>query len=173
MIKKKLFYKKSTNISKKYFFFLIFFIVTPSIYFYFIDKSTFFNIPPNFNSFYIIPMDKGGQIINHQEKKILNLTYNNKDNINLINDPNLEYSIQLYTSDDYKFIINYRNKLTNGNDSIFLPEDLFVAILNYDLSSEYLLLFKNFNSRKNAFEYCKKYSYYLDKCIIVNVKNLD
>ena len=118
-------------------------------------------------------MDKGGQIINHQEKKILNLTYNNKDNINLINDPNLEYSIQLYTSDDYKFIINYRNKLTNGNDSIFLPEDLFVAILNYDLSSEYLLLFKNFNSRKNAFEYCKKYSYYLDKCIIVNVKNLD
>ena len=175
MIKKRLFKKKNSfHISKKYYLLLLIFFSSIILYLFLTDKKTFFDIPKNLNSSYLIPEDKEGQIVNNQDKKILNLTNNNRDNINLINDPNLEYSIQLFTSDDYNFIINYRNKLiSNNNNSIFLPNDLFVAILNYELTSEYLLLFKNFNSRKNAFEYCKKYSYYLDKCIIVNVKNLD
>jgi len=174
MIKKRLFDKKSSHIRKKYYLFLfIFLIAIIFFYFFFINKTIFFNIPTNSNSFYIVPENKEGEIVSYQEKKILNLTYKNNDNINLINDPDLEYSIQLYTSDDYKFIIDYRNKLIDKNDSIFSSNDLFIVILNYELTSEYLLLFKNFNTRKNAFEYCEKYSYYLDKCIIANVKNLD
>ena len=174
MIKKRLFDKKSSHIRKKYYLFLfIFLIAIIFFYFFFINKTIFFNIPANSNSFYIVPENKEGEIVSYQEKKILNLTYKNNDNINLINDPDLEYSIQLYTSDDYKFIIDYRNKLIDKNDSIFSSNDLFIVILNYELTSEYLLLFKNFNTRKNAYEYCEKYSYYLDKCIIANVKNLN
>ena len=85
----------------------------------------------------------------------------------------LEYSIQLQSSDSYEFISNYKSKLIENNDSIFLPEDLFVVILNYELTSEYLLLYKNFDSRISAFKHCNKYSYYLSKCIIVNAKYLD
>ena len=143
------------------------------MYFFLMHRNYFFSIPQNLDIFYVIPEDKEGETIDNQEKKILHLTYTNKDNITLINDPNLAYSIQLSTSDDYKFIINHRSKLINKNESIFLPEDLYVVILNYELISEYLLLFKNFSTRKNALEYCEKYSYYLDKCIIVNVKNLN
>ena len=120
----------------------------------------------------MIPEDREGKIIENQEKKILHLDYTNKDNINLINNPNLEYSIQLFSSDDYNLTIDYRSKLIDNNDSIFLPKELFVAILNYELISEYLLLYKNFKTRKKALEYCEKYSYYLSKCIIVNAKNL-
>lgn len=176
MVKKKLFNKKTAKIHKSYYiYYLIFFIFIFIFiyYFYLINNKIFFNIPQNFDSFYLIPENKEGEIVRYQEKKILNLTYKNKDNIKLINDPNLEYSIQLLTSDDYKFIVNYRDKLINTKDSIFLHNDLFITILNYELISEYFLLYKNFSSRKNAFEYCEKYSYYLDKCIIVNVKNLD
>jgi len=174
MINKRLFNKKKRYINKIYYLiFFIFFIILLFFYFFLTYKKSFFNIPQNFNSFYIIPKDKEGKTIDNKEKKILHLAYRNKDNIDLINDPKLEYSIQLYASDNYKFITNFRYKLINTEDSIFLPEDLFVAILNYELTSEYLLLFKNFSSRKNAIEFCEKYSFYLDKCIIVNAKNLD
>ena len=176
MIRKKIFKKKKSSIGKYYYLFIfliLILIIFILYYFILINKKPFFNITQNSNSFYMIPKDKGGDIIVHQDKKILNLTYKNKDNINLINDPSLEYSIQLYASDDYRFITNYRSKLISSYDSIFLPKDLLVVILKYELTSEYLLLFKNFNTRKKAFEYCEKYSYYLDKCIIVNAKNLD
>ena len=173
MTKKKLFNKKNSYFKIFIYLFIFSLIAIIFFYFYFINSKDFFSIAKNYDSYYIIPDDKEGKTIDNQEKKTLNLAYTNKDNINIINDPNLEYSIQLYASDNYKFIINYRNKLIKKGDSIFLPENLLVAILNYELTSEYLLLFKNFSTRKNAFEYCKKYSYYLDKCIIVNVQNLD
>jgi len=174
MINKNLFNKRKPYIQRLFFlFFFIFIIIVILIYFFLIHKNYFFSIPQNLNVFYVIPEDKESETIDNQEKKILHLTYTNKDNITLTNDSNLAYSIQLFTSDDYKFINNYRSKLININDSIFLSEDLYVVILNYELISEYLLLFKNFSTRKNALEYCEKYSYYLEKCIIVNVKNLD
>ena len=174
MINKRLFNKRKTHIQVLFLlFFFIFIIIIILMYFFLMHRNYFFSIPQNLDIFYVIPEDKEGETIDNQEKKILHLTYTNKDNIILTNDPNLAYSIQLFTSDDYKFIINYRSKLINKNESIFLPEDLYVVILNYELISEYLLLFKNFSTRKNALEYCEKYSYYLDKCIIVNVKNLN
>ena len=173
MKNKKLFYSKKNYLRKIYYLFFLIVIVIIS-YFYIIlaDRKNLFNIEKNFNSFYTIPLDREGEKIENQEKKILHLDYTNKDNINLINDPKLKYSIQLFSSDDYKFIINYRSKLIN-KDTIFFSEDLFIAILNYELISEYLLLFKNFNTRKNALDYCEKYTDYLEKCIIVNVNNLD
>ena len=174
MKNKKLFYNKKNYTRKIYylFFFLVAIVIISFFYFILADRKNLFSIEQNLNSFYAIPLDREGKKIENQEKKILHLDYTNKDNIDLINDPNLKYSIQLFSSDDYKSIINFRSKLIN-NDTIFLSKDLFIAILNYDLISEYLLLFKNFNTRKNALEYCEKYTYYLEKCIIVNVNNLD
>ena len=174
MIKKKLFSKKKPYIKIIYYLFFIVIVITIIFVYFLPTQGNFiFTIPSNSNSFYVIPADKEGKKITNQQKKILHLNYIDKKNIDLINDPNLNYSIQLYASDNYQFIKNFRSKLTENDDSIFLPEDLFVAILNYELTSEYLLLFKNFKTRKSAITYCEKYSYYLEKCIIVNVKNLD
>ena len=170
---KNIFNKKKNYIQKKYFFlFSLLSLILLFFYFLLLPKKIFFNTLQNLTPFYVIPEDREGKIIENQEKKILHLDYTNKDNINLINNPNLEYSIQLFSSDDYNLTIDYRSKLIDNNDSIFLPKELFVAILNYELISEYLLLYKNFKTRKKALEYCEKYSYYLSKCIIVNAKNL-
>jgi hypothetical protein len=174
MLKKKIFHKKKSFINRNfYLLFALFLFIIFIYYFFFMQKSFYFNIPVNVNFFYTIPDDREGKSIDNQEKKTMHLSYINKDNIDLVVDPNLKFSIQLYVSDNYKSIFNYKSKLLSADESIFLPEDIYMAILNYDQTSEYFLLFKNFSTRKNAFDYCKKYSYYLDECLIVNVKNLD
>ena len=173
MIKRRLFKnlrkKKLRNfviLSLLFLLFLLFFYLS-------FKKDTYFIIPMFNDSFYLIPEDKGGKKISNQDKKALHLTYTNNEDQLFINDPILEYSFQLMANEDYNFIIEKKNSFLLKNDTIFLPNELFVAILKNDLGNEYLLLYKNFTTRSKAQEHCDKYIYFLDKCIIVNAKNLD
>ena len=43
-------------------------------------------------------------------------------------------------------------------------------ILTTDIGSEYLLLYKNFDTRDEAINHCHTYLFQLDKCLIVNTK---
>ena len=158
----------------KYFitFIIILFLIFFS-YLIFLRNDEFFNIPPFHGLFYIIPTEKGGQIIPNQNKKGLHLSFKDTNEINLNNDPMLKFSIQIRTSDNYILIKNIREKLLNINDSIYLPNELFLAILKNDLGNQYFLLYKNFTTRLKALEHCEKYAYFLDRCLIVNVQNLD
>ena len=161
-------YKRIT----KYLIFLILFIIM--FFFYkFFTKNIYFKIPSFKDSFYIIPKDKGGQTITNQDKKGLHLSYNNNENIDLINDDSLNFSIQLFSNANFSFIEDKREELLKIKDTIYLPYDLFIVALKNDLGIEYLLLYKNFTSRLEALEYCKKYAYFLDNCLILNVKNID
>ena len=62
--------------------------------------------------------------------------------------------------------------LINLKDSIFDSKDLYIFSFISTSSSEYFLLYKNFESRNIAQDFCEKYTYFVDKCLIVNVKNL-
>ena len=174
MINKKIYHKSHTK--KKTIKYLITFIIFLFLiffsYFILLMENEYFIIPPFQGLFYIIPTDKGGQIISNQNKKGLHLSFKDSNEIDLTNDPVLKYSIQVKTNDNYFVIKNMREHLLNMNDSIFLPNDLFIAILKSDLGSEYFLLYKNFPSRSKALEQCEKYAYFLDICVIVNVQNL-
>lgn len=171
---KKLFKKNKYNKNNTYFIILIIICVTITfIYYFFLKKSDYFIIPLNNDAFYIIPKDKGGQKILNQDKKSLHLSYKDKGVEKLIYNSELEYSIQLITNENYKFIVNKRIELLNNKDTIFLPKDLFIVVLDNSFSNEYFLLYKNFTSHLNALEHCEKYAYFLDKCAIVNLKNLD
>ncbi len=85
----------------------------------------------------------------------------------------LEYSIQLLVNDEYSNIVKQKEHLTTSNDSIFLFNDLHIAISTNKPGNKYFLLYKNFKSRELAQKYCEKYTFFLDKCLIVNVKNLE
>ena len=173
MITRSLF-KKSRKKKLRYFVILFLLFLLFLLFFYFsFKKDTYFIIPIFNDTFYLIPEDKGGKKISNQDKKALHLTYINNEDQLFINDPILEYSIQLMANEDYNFIIEKKNAYLSINDTIFLPNELFVVILKNDLGNEYLLLYRNFTTRSKAKEHCDNYIYFLDKCIIVNAKNLD
>jgi len=172
MIKRKIFYKRNKYIQ-------YFFYTTSSIIVFLLLLSFFFNkddyiIIPNYNdSFYIIPDNKGGKEILNQNKQGLHLSYVDNENILIDNNSNLVYSIQILVHDEYSHIIEKKEELTSLDDSIFLFNDIYIAISTNNLGNKYFLLYKNFESRKLAEEYCQKYTFFLEKCLIVNVQNLE
>ena len=172
MVKKKLFIRKKDFYKKKYFIFISILIIF-ILFFYFYPNQAYFEIPDFKGSYYVIPEDKGGEKVINQDKKGLHLSNPSSDEIEISKDPSLKYSIQLYTSDNYDIIKKKINSIIDSTDSIFFPEDLSVAVLKHNFGNEFFLLYKNFNSRKEAFDHCNKYGYFLENCIIVNVKNLE
>lgn len=174
MKKKRLF--KSSNKKKTNLFFILLisiFICMFILFYLFFKEEDYFIIPSYNDPFYLIPKDKEGQKITNQDKKGLHLTYKSSKDKIFVNDPILEYSIQLLSHENYDFIVRERDSYLSKNDTIFLANDIYVAILKNNLGNEYLLLYKNFPNRSKANEHCDKYANFLEKCIIVNVKNLD
>ena len=151
-------------------FFVIIFVII--FIFYSFPNNDYFIIPKNDKPFFIIPENKEGITIINQDKKSLHLSYENSSNIEISNELNLQYSIQLITNSDYSYIKEKMNELINLKDSIFDSKDLYISAFISNSSTEYFLLYKNFESRNIAQDFCKKYTYFVDKCLIVNVKNL-
>ena len=181
MIKKKLFHKRKKS-SKKYFF-LVFFILillVISILFLYYSEDKYFEVP-NFNDlFYEIPNDRGGKKVKNLDIKSLHLNFVSTDEIEIINDPILEYSIQIFSSDNYNLVNKKLDFITKKNDNnqiiqenLLNKKDFFIVVFNHEINNEYLLLYKNFSSRDSAFEYCSKYLNFLQKCLIVNAQKLN
>ena len=173
MKNKNIFNKKSKN--KFFKFYLLIFIAFIILFYIFFlsNNNDYFIISQNDSPYYVIPKDKGGEDILNQDKKGLHLSYKNEVQNKVINDIELKFSIQLFTNIDYEIIKKTRNDLIFANDSIFLQEDLFIAIFKNSIGNEYFLLYKNFDSHLLAKSHCKKYTYFVKKCLIVNVQNLE
>tara|TARA_B100001559_G_scaffold223054_1_gene187224 strand:- start:173 stop:676 length:504 start_codon:yes stop_codon:yes gene_type:complete len=150
--------------------FVILFVIL--FIFYFFTNNKYFILDENDNPFFIIPENKEGITIINQDKKSLHLSYENSSNIEISNELNIQYSIQLITNSDYSYIKEKMNELINLKDSIFDSKDLYISAFISNSSTEYFLLYKNFESRNIAQDFCEKYTYFVDKCLIVNVKNL-
>ena len=168
MIKRRIFNKKKfLNFNK--IIILILFLTLLAIIFY---NSNIHNkliiISENKENFYIIPEDRGGEIILNLDKKILNINSNKKNKNNLNNPDNLLYSIQFYTSSDIEKITLYLNKLTDSDEIIYKTQDFFILTLNSEIGTEYFLLYKNFKSRDDAKKYCIDFVIKIEKCIIVD-----
>ena len=161
------------HILKNKFLFIIFVIIFVIIFiFYSFTNNDYFILSENDRSFFIIPENKEGITIINQDKKSLHLSYENSSNIEISNELNIQYSIQLITNSDYSYIKKKMNEFINLKDSIFDSKDLYISAFTNNSSVEYFLLYKNFESRNIAQNFCEKYTYFVDKCLIVNVKNL-
>ena len=88
------------------------------------------------------------------------------------NDPKLEFSIQLFSNENFKIVKDKRNEYLKIHDSFFISNDLHIVIFDSSLGYEYLLVYKNFQSRDSAMSYCNEFPLFFEKCIIVNVQNL-
>ena len=171
MKKRKIFKRKKS----KSFFYIIFLIIFIFIVFlinqfYWQNQYNFFVINENNNEFYNIPTNKKGKIISNKEIKILDYNYNLKQKPEK-NYMNTEFSIQLFASSSYDTTLNEFNKFANNLS--FIKEELFVVVLRHNLGIDYLLVYKNFESRNEAFEYCTKYLNFIENCLIINVQELD
>ena len=132
------------------------------------------------NSFYIIPDDRGGKKVKYLDKKSLHLNDEDRNKIQIVNDPKLKYSIQFFSSDNYNLVNDRLDFITKKNyynlsseDNPLNKKDFFIVIFNHEINNEYLLLYKNFSLRDTAFKYCSNYLNFLQKCLIVNVQNLN
>ena len=168
MIKKKLFKKKSINLRKYLFMFLLLAFL---ILLFMNLKQQFFIVPEFIGSFYFIPDNNGGKEVMNKDKKSLHLNDENIKNTEIINDPFLEYSIQIFSSSDYYLMKEKFDFMKNQNT--LKISDFFIVVFNNDLDNEYMLLYKNFSTRILASNYCLKYLNILQKCLIVNAQNLN
>ena len=114
MIKKKLFKKKSINLRK----YLYIFLLLAFLILLFMNlKQQFFIVPKFIGSFYIIPDNKGGKEVMNLDKKSLHLNDKKFQETEIINDPFLEYSIQIFSSNDYYLVKEKFDFMTNKNNS--------------------------------------------------------
>jgi len=179
MIKKNIFKKKSINLKKYLFISLFIFSLLTFLILLFMNlKQEFFIVPKFIGSFYIIPENKGGKEVINLDKKSLHLNEEKIQDVEIINDPFLEYSIQIFSSSDYYLVKEKFDFMTNQNNNYInnLPlkiNDFFIVFFNSDLGNEYMLLYKNFSTRILASDYCLKYLNFLQKCLIVNAQNLN
>ena len=171
MIKKKIFYKSKKN-KINIFFYLLILLFLLFIYYYFIfanNNNKFVLIPENNNILYIVPEDKGGEKVANLDKKSLNLNQKQQIKTNNINkQDDFPFSIQFYTNNYLKDVSEYLNKLSNIQENIYSLEDFYILALHSDIGIDYFLLYKNFETREAANNYCLKYLKKIDKCLIVN-----
>lgn len=180
MLKKNIFYKRKKNVNNFFFVVVVILILLAGLILVLTySKQEFFDIPEFKSKFYIIPDDRGGTKVLNLDKKALHLQDTN-NTLKIFNDPILEYSIQIFASDNYQlvkkklnFIINKNYKTQNKQDYVLNEKYFFIFAFIHELDKEFILLYKNFTSRDLAFDYCSKYLNFLSKCLIVNAQNLD
>ena len=169
-MKKKIFIKNKRNNFLYFFFFFIIFVGLLILY-YQIYNNKFIKISQSITDFYIIPIDKGGEKIINTNKKSLNPNLDILSDLNLIENNELLFSIQFYTNSNYDKVVEVLNANTSKYENIYNLEDFYILALSTDLGIEYFLLYKNFESRNLANEYCNTYLTKLKNCYILDVKN--
>lgn len=171
MSKKNIFFKNKKN---SYIIFVIFIIFIIFFSFTYVkNTNTDLFIISSFNdNYFIIPENKGGKKILNINKKSLHM--NEILDSNNINEDisNMKFSIQFFSSPDYKTIESFLVNLINQDENIYSSDDFYIVTLTTEISKDYLLLFKNFNTREKALDFCNDFLTKLDNCLIVNLNNL-
>ena len=169
-MKKRIFFNKKKSVIKKIFFFTIFFLILISSILIFNNTNEFFIIEEFTDNFYIIPLDKEGKKIPNINKQVLHLNLDN-DIIMLKKNDLIKYSIQFYASIFYEDV---KEKLDFYlQKDIFNKNDFSIVILEHSIGREYILIYKNFETNRSAYDYCSNYLNIINTCLIVNVQNLD
>jgi len=170
-MKKRRIFNNNKFINKKSYVFLFLFLFL-LVFFIFILNNTnhFFIIEEFTDNYYIIPFDKEGKKIPNMDKQVLHLNLNNYQNT-LISNNLIKYSIQFYASLYYEEV---KEKLDFYlQKDIFNKNDFSIIVLKHSIGQEYILIYKDFETKSSAYDYCYNYLKNINSCLIVNVQNLD
>ena len=172
MKKKTIFFKKNINFFNLFIFLIILFLIFFSFIFYNLKNNKNIIIPIFVSDFFLIPIDKEGAKIENTNKKSLHLNDNNLVNFEKSENTDLIYSIQFKVSSDYSEIKETLYKFINNSENIYNISDFYTLSLTSELGIDYFLLYKNFDSKKDANDHCRKYLVQLDNCLIVNAQKI-
>ena len=168
MIARKIFQRKKSK-TKFIIITLTLLFILMIIYNFFVDnRDEFVIIPENKKPFYIIPEDRGGQKVENLDKKSLNLKSVESINENINFPDNLLYSIQFFSDTKYENVSNYLKKIINSKETIYQIEDFHILGLTTEIGIDYFLIYKNFDTREEAQDYCSNYLSKIENCLIVD-----
>ena len=168
---KRIIFKKNNNYILKYFlFFFLFIIILYLISFYFFTNRGYFIIPVFTDKYFIIPTNKEGEVVYYLDKKSLNNINNKIHNFEFSNISELNYTIQLYSNDNFENINKYLNNLLENKIEIIDDEDIFIFYKKTEIGTQYFITYKNYISKNNAYESCDLLSI-VKSCLILTLQN--
>jgi len=168
---KKIIFKKNNNYILKYSLLLfLFIIILYLISFYYFTNREYFMIPVFTDKYFIIPTNKEGEVIDYLDKKSINNINNKIQDFEFTNIIELNYTIQLYSNDNFENIKKYLNKLLENKKEIIEEKDIFVFYKKSEIGTQYFITYKNYISKNNASESCNLLSI-VKNCIILNLEN--
>ncbi len=168
---KRIIFKKNNNYVLKYFLlFFLFIIILYLISFYYFTNREYFIIPVFTEKYFIIPTNKEGEVVDYLDKKSLNNINNKIQNFEFSNISELNYTIQLYSNDNFENINKYLNNLLENKIEIIDDEDIFIFYKKTEIGTQYFITYKNYISKNNAYESCDLLSI-VKSCLILNLQN--
>ena len=168
---KRIIFKKNNNYILKYFLlFFLFIIILYLISFYYFTNREYFIIPVFTDKYFIIPTNKEGEVVDYLDKKSLNNINNKIQNFEFSNISELNYTIQLYSNDNFENINKYLNYLLENKKEIIDDEDIFIFYKKTEIGTQYFITYKNYIYKNNAYESCDLLSI-VKSCLILNLQN--
>ena len=168
---KRIIFKKNNNYILKYFLlFFLFIIILYLISFYYFTNREYFIIPVFTDKYFIIPTNKEGEVVDYLDKKSLNNINNKIQNFEFSNISELNYTIQLYSNDNFENINKYLNNLLENKKEIIDDKDIFIFYKKTEIGTQYFITYKNYISKNNAYESCDLLSI-VKSCLILNLQN--
>ena len=135
---------------------------------FFTNENKFIVIPENNDVFYIIPEDRGGEKVPNLDKKSLNLISKKITEKEIVKPDDLLFSIQFFSDSEISNVNKYLKKLTSFDESIYNIDNFYIVAFKSEIGIEYFLLYKNFNNRLDAKDYCINFLPKMDKCLIID-----
>ena len=170
MIKRIIFKKNNNYILKYSLSFFLFIIILYLISFHYFTNREYFIIPVFTDKYFIIPTNKEGEVVDYLDKKSLNNINNKIQNFEFSNISELNYTIQLYSNDNFENINKYLNNLLENKKEIIDDEDIFIFYKKTEIGTQYFITYKNYISKNNAYESCDLLSI-VKSCLILNLQN--
>ena len=130
----------------------------------------YFVIPKFTDKYFVIPTNKEGEVVDYLDKKSLNKIDNEIQDFDFKNIDELDFTIQLYSNDNFENINKYLNNLLENKKEIIDHEDIFVFYKKTEIGTQYFITYKNYISKNNASKACDLLTI-VKSCIILNLQN--
>jgi len=170
MIQRIIFKRKNNYLLNFILLLLLFIIIFYLISFYYFINREFFIIPKFTDKYFITPTNKEGEVVNYLDKKTLNNIKDKIQDFEFKNTNELDFTIQLYSNDNFENINKYLNNLIENKKEIIDHEDIFVFYKKTEIGTQYFITYKNYISKNNASEACYILAI-IRSCIILNLQN--
>ena len=170
MIKRIIFQRKNNYIIKYSLLLFLFIIILYLISFYYFINREYFIIPTFTDKYFIIPTNKEGEVVDYLDKKSLNNIKNKIQDFEFNDTSELNFTIQLYSNDNFEKINKYLINLFENKKEIVDQEDIIVFYKETDIGTQYFITYKNYISKNEASEACDLLTI-VKSCIILNLQN--